>query len=420
MEVAVGRLIARPVFFSGDVLEVQSSSRLDRCVAPDPSARPPRRLALQTSANAPSTARRNARRSAGQTSEEGRFGGSRGSRGRWVARSSLAEHHGTDAAAARTQEADVAGSSGADAAAVEDAAAAAAAVVDLSDVMEWELDFCSRPLLDERGKRVWELLVCDSSRRLQFAEYFPSNRINSATLKDALLRVMDATGAPKPQKIRFFRAQMATIISKAATDLDIQPVPSQRCVTLLRWLDERYDAVYRVQPNFQANAPPLLQLEAAAPQDLPDTLRGEQWAFVQLPLSGILEEMQRVRAGDMFGSVLDLAAMGLASLPPDSMVPGVAVASTRATPLAAWTSALELASLRVDPSKACLLLATGVADTWRYAFYRRSMAADAEARAWEEAKRACGGLHFLAVQRDLEEEDCTGFWLLQDADPPRF
>ncbi|CAI5975136.1 unnamed protein product [Closterium sp. NIES-64] len=393
MEVAVGRLIARPVFFSGDVLEVQSSSRLDRCVAPDPSARPQRRLALQSSANAPSAARRNARRSAGQAGEEGRFGGSRGSRGRWVARSSLAEHHGTDATAARTQEPDVAGSSGADAAAVEEAAAA---VVDLSDVMEWELDFCSRPLLDERGKRVWELLVCDSSRRLQFAEYFPSNRINSATLKDALLRVMDATGAPKPQKIRFFRAQMATIISKAATDLDIQPVPSQRCVTLLRWLDERYDA------------------------DLPDTLRGEQWAFVQLPLSGILEEMQRVRAGDMFGSVLDLAAMGLASLPPDSMVPGVAVASTRATPLAAWTSALELASLRVDPSKACLLLATGVADTWRYAFYRRSMAADAEARAWEEAKRACGGLHFLAVQRDLEEEDCTGFWLLQDADPPRF
>ena len=76
---------------------------------------------------------------------------------------------------------------------------------DLSGVTEWELDFCSRPLLDERGKRVWELLVCDASRKLQYAEYFPSNRINSATLKDALLRVMDDLDAPKPQKIRFFR-----------------------------------------------------------------------------------------------------------------------------------------------------------------------------------------------------------------------
>eukprot|EP00475_Leptophrys_vorax_P019964 TRINITY_DN2733_c0_g1_i1.p3 TRINITY_DN2733_c0_g1~~TRINITY_DN2733_c0_g1_i1.p3 ORF type:complete len:123 (-),score=4.50 TRINITY_DN2733_c0_g1_i1:318-686(-) len=122
----------------------------------------------------------------------------------------------------------------------------------------------------------------------------------------------------------------------------------------------------------------------------------------------------------MFGSVLDVAAVGVAALPPDTMVPGVAVASSRATPLAAWTSALELASLRIDPSKACLVLSTGVSDTWRYAFYRRSAAADGEARAWEEAKRACGGLHFLAVQKDLEEEECTGFWLLQDADPPRF
>ena len=59
-----------------------------------------------------------------------------------------------------------------------------------------------------------------------------------------------------------------------------------QCITLLRWLEERYDSVYALQPNFQSNAPPLLQLEPPAPQDLPDTLRGEQWAFVQLPLSG--------------------------------------------------------------------------------------------------------------------------------------
>lgn len=87
---------------------------------------------------------------------------------------------------------------------------------------------------------------------------------------------------------------------------------------------------------------------------------------------------------------------------------------------AAWTSALELATLRLDTSKACLLLSTGVSDTWRYAFYRKSPSADAEARAWEDAKRLCKGLHFLAVQRDLEEEDCTGFWLLHDANPPSF
>ena len=36
----------------------------------------------------------------------------------------------------------------------------------------------------------------------------------------------------------------------------------------------------------------------------------------------------------MFGGVLDINAIGAGVLPPDTMIPGVAVASTRATPLA--------------------------------------------------------------------------------------
>ena len=59
-----------------------------------------------------------------------------------------------------------------------------------------------------------------------------------------------------------------------------------QCVSLMRWMDERYDSVYSQHPGFQENAAPLLQLEQAFPLELPDNLRGEQWAFVQLPLSG--------------------------------------------------------------------------------------------------------------------------------------
>eukprot|EP00897_Mesotaenium_endlicherianum_P004928 jgi/Mesen1/4463/ME000227S03477 len=286
-------------------------------------------------------------------------------------------------------------------------------------IVEWELDFCSRPILDERGKRVWELLVCDSSRRLQHTEYFPSNRINSATLRDALLRIIQERGAPRPQKVRFFRAQMQNIISKACAELDIRPVPSQRCVTLVQWLEERYTDVYTQHPGFQEGATPLLQLDPPPPEDLPDNLRGEQWAFVQLPLSGVLEEMERVNEGSIFGSVLTLEALGLDPAAGDIMIPGVAVASSRATPLAAWTNALELAGIQVEQQRACLILTTGVADRWRYAFYRRSRQADQEAAAWEEAKKACGGLHFLAVQRDLEAEECSGFWLLRDVPTPQ-
>ena len=47
--------------------------------------------------------------------------------------------------------------------------------------------------------------------------------------------------------------------------------------------------------------------------------------------------------GGMFGATLSLEAAGLADLPKDILVPGVAVFSRRAMPLAAWTNALEIA-----------------------------------------------------------------------------
>jgi len=48
---------------------------------------------------------------------------------------------------------------------------------------EWQLDFSSRPVLDDRGKKVWELLVCDPSGAWVHAQYLPSNRINSTQVR---------------------------------------------------------------------------------------------------------------------------------------------------------------------------------------------------------------------------------------------
>lgn len=53
-------------------------------------------------------------------------------------------------------------------------------VSSLPESKEWELDFCSRPLLDERKKKVWELLICDPTGSFRFSQYFPNNKVNSA------------------------------------------------------------------------------------------------------------------------------------------------------------------------------------------------------------------------------------------------
>jgi hypothetical protein len=93
----------------------------------------------------------------------------------------------------------------------------------------WELDFCSRPLLDERGKKVWELLITDPDRSFEYSQYFPNSRINSAELRRAVDALLAQAGAVKPDRARFFRGQMSTIITKALTDAGIKAVPSRRC-----------------------------------------------------------------------------------------------------------------------------------------------------------------------------------------------
>lgn len=72
-------------------------------------------------------------------------------------------------------------------------------------ITEWEVDFCSRPIFDERGKKIWELVVCDATLSLQFTRYFPNNVINSVTLKDAISDICSSLNVPLPFKIRFFR-----------------------------------------------------------------------------------------------------------------------------------------------------------------------------------------------------------------------
>ncbi|OVA19397.1 Protein of unknown function DUF1092 [Macleaya cordata] len=286
---------------------------------------------------------------------------------------------------------------------------------DPKSISEWELDFCSRPILDIRGKKVWELVVCDSSLSLQFTKYFPNNVINSITLKDAMISICDDLGVPLPEKIRFFRLQMQTIITKACKELGIKPIPSKRCLSLQLWLEERYDTVYMCHPGFQAGSKPLLALDNPFPMELPENLFGEKWAFVQLPFSAVQEEASSLET--KFGASLDLDLLGI-DIDDKTLVPGLAVATSRAKPLAAWMNGLEVCSVEADTARACLILSVGISTRYIYATYKKTTATTQEAEAWEAAKKACGGLHFLAIQESLDSDDCVGFWLLLDLPPP--
>ena len=128
---------------------------------------------------------------------------------------------------------------------------------------DWQIDFCSRPLKDDRGKKVWELLITDEDRSFEHAEFFPNNRINSVELAKALQKVVakrtEETGEP-PRKVKFFRSQMMTIITRACKECELESLPSRRCQTMLSWLEERMETVYKKHPGYDPNAAPLMTL----------------------------------------------------------------------------------------------------------------------------------------------------------------
>lgn len=279
----------------------------------------------------------------------------------------------------------------------------------------WELDFYSRPILDENKKKVWEVLICESPLEVRdepdstfrYAQYCSNTQVNSVWLRQALEEAMAQSGQ-SPQKIRFFRTQMNNMITKACNDLGISVTPSRRTFTLNRWLDTRMREVYPNHPGFQANVPnPSVQMPTQAPESLPDALVGQQWAFVTLEASAF-EEMHEWEID--FREAFPLKNLAIT---PDTKIPGLIIFSPRALPLAGWLSGLDLGSIKIDSEKDRLLLETGVSDRWILANLKER-ALLTEAKGFEQAKQKAQGVHFLAVQSDPQAESFAGFWLLQE------
>lgn len=277
----------------------------------------------------------------------------------------------------------------------------------------WELDFYSRPILDEKNKKIWEVLICESPLGIdtpidslfRHAEFCSSAQVNSITLKKAVETAIAETAAP-PDKILFFRQAMSNMITKACEDLGIPAQLSRRTYALNQWLQERQIRVYPAQPRFQPGTNPSVSFPTTPPQPLPAALMGEKWQFVTLE-ARTLEEMKEWSIA--FGSAFPLS---LASLAPDTLIPGLLIFSTRAMPLAGWMSGLEIACVSFDREPPRLLLETGIQDRWTLASLPKP-ALQTESAQFIAAQQQANGVHFLAVQENPQTEAFAGFWLLQ-------
>ncbi len=284
----------------------------------------------------------------------------------------------------------------------------------------WELDFYSRPILDDNNKKQWEVLICETPTNtdaslddcFKYAQFCPPTTVNSIWLRQALETAMEKAGE-SPSKIRFFRRQMNNMIVKACDDAGLTAVPSRRTYTLNHWLQQRQQDFYPNQPGYDAKAstsssvayPPLNAIA------LPDAVRGDKsdkWAFVSLEAAAF-DEMNEwdMRFGEGF-------PLSLANLSPDSKIPGFIIFSQRSLPLAAWMSGLELVCLKFQSQpRPILCLETGLSDNWILANLTDNTGVS-EAKGFEDTKQKSQGVHFLAIQSRPDVESFSGFWLLKD------
>ena len=271
---------------------------------------------------------------------------------------------------------------------------------------EWELDCYSRPVLVEGGKKLWEVLLTDSTGEFKYLKTLPSNLVNSRNLRRVVEEVVEAAPV-RPRVIRFFRGQMFNMISIAIQGLDVEVRPSRRVHSLLSWLEERERSVYPQMPGYspQLRQQTVLDYDAAQSDRLPDVLKSESYAFVALRAESFWSgEVNRENINR--GHLCPLAGM-----PRTGWIQGLALFSRRADAVAAWMSGLEISHVKADLVSRELLLHTDISK--QFVIAPLSEAQKREAQVFERTKANSNGFHFLSVQASPDADDVEGFWLLR-------
>lgn len=270
----------------------------------------------------------------------------------------------------------------------------------------WQADFYRRPLRDAAGQTLWELLVCNSTRTIEFVALCPQSQVNAHWLVEQLQLVADKM----PDTIEVFRPQSLSLITAAGEQLGITVEATRRTDALKQWLQER-SPLYRSMDNYTKEAYDLLAIEKPPPTPLPAKLWGEQWRFAALSAKDIEEAFQErpIPILHMPPALMPLQ-LGLAS---NIAVPGVIIYGGRQSmQLARWLQQANPVTLNyIAGAPDGLVLEAGLVDRWIVATFE-DREVSAAAQNYEQRKQHSKGLHFLLVQPDNSDITFSGFWLL--------
>ncbi|MEQ8466112.1 Tab2 family RNA-binding protein [Coleofasciculus sp. E1-EBD-02] len=272
----------------------------------------------------------------------------------------------------------------------------------------WQADFYRRPLRDETGQVLWELLICDTTGNVIYQSFCPQPDVTHDWLLSQVKIAVTETGLP--DAIHVFRPQSFNLFQEVGQQLEIKVEATRRTPTLKQRLQER-TLEYQQHENYTGEVYNPLSLDKPPPLPLPENLWGDRWRFASIPAGDIEEGFAQrpIPIVQMPKELLPLQ-LGLAST---VAVPGVVIDGGRQSmPLARWLQAVQPVALNYIPGAPDgLILEAGLVERWVMATFEDEEVA-AAARLYEQRKQTSQGLHFLLVQPDDSGMTYTGFWLL--------
>jgi len=284
-------------------------------------------------------------------------------------------------------------------------------------ISDWELDFYSRPIIEKNGKKRWELII-SSTKNFNSPDNFywnkicPANNVNSIWLTNALkeaLLVAESKGWQRPEKVRFWRSSMKSIIKKSLDNLELEALVSRRTYSLFERINSLENDIYPKEKGYVKGvlAPTFTSQIANEPKPLPEAVRGESLAFSEISVG----ELRSAQYWPIeFGDIFPLEE----SIHDDYLIPGLRLFSeNRATALAAWFSSLEPVKLSIDKNR--LILEALEDDKWLVTDLPPIEAKKLDQK-FISSKSSTLGYQFISIQSSPYIEKFAGFWILKDID----
>lgn len=271
----------------------------------------------------------------------------------------------------------------------------------------WQVDFYRRPLQDDRGEPIWELVVYDLPMGQLYTAFCPQ----SAATADWLTAQLGQMADQLPERLQIFRPQCFSLLEVACNPLGITVEATRRTPELKQILQERVQ-VYAQLPGYTRQSYNPIAIEQPPPLPLPESLQGERWQFATLTAAD-LEETLLEKPFPILSTPPDLRPTAL-QLPRTIPIPGVVIyGGRRSLKLARWLEEQNPVSLHFTQAETSgLVLNAGLCDRWILVTFADPEVVGA-ATAFEQRKTPSAGLHFLLVQPDDSGITFTGLWLLQ-------